>query len=98
MNEQTKAKTPSDTRSLIDDLDYIVENVIQLRRENNYTLIAARHKLAQLQTDNERLRQALESATNWLETAAMGCDQCGSQYVDAAWRARKVLNGGDDDE
>ncbi len=88
----------SEKHSLIDDLDYIVEHVIQLRREDNYTLIAARHKLAQLQTDNERLREALESATSWLEAAAMGCDQGGVQYGDAAKRAREVLNGGGDDE
>lgn len=83
---------------LIDDIDRIVENLTNLRRNDNYTLILASYKLAQLQTENELLRQALESATNWLETAAMGCDQGGSQYGDAARRARKVLNGGIDDE
>lgn len=56
------SKIEADNYSLIDDLDYIVENVIQLRPEHDYTLIAARHKLDRLQTDNERLREALESA------------------------------------
>lgn len=77
---------------LIDDIDRIVKNLTTLRKDDNYTLIAASYKLAELQTENDLLRQALESATSWLERAAMGCDQGASQYNDAAWRARKVLN------
>lgn len=86
---------------LIDDIDRIVKNLTTLRKDDNYTLIAASYKLVELQTENDLLRQALESATNWLERAAMGChvdataserEQGASQYNDAAWRARKVLN------
>ena len=58
----------------------------------------ALRRLEQLEAENERLRQALESALSWLEAAAMGCDQGGSQYGDAAERARQALTKGDDHE
>ncbi len=57
-----------------------------------------RGRTEKLRAENERLRESLEMATSWLEAAAMGCDQGGSQYGDAAKRAREALNGARDDE